>query len=388
MLSRGQSYFWYWVYPMKLCNLSFCIPYKYDEKSESLQLLGSRSRPIYKTTVLSQVVYLFLMCAHLLLNRDKIALHNFLKGAVIIFAYMTSGVGRLTFFIWEDEGLSLLNGFLQFERNLLKKFDNLSDKIRSGATYAKATFVLANASCASMGIVVGIQLYFAPCTPPYLVSMRSTCLMPGSQGSLDFLGMIFILIDAGMYFHGAPPAALIIASYLLGMGASLQEYLSVISGDVFSTQRQRETQAITSFRKYTECRLLVTQMNLMFKNLFIPGLYSVASNGIVFALYVIIRLHGVISLAGLSFFIMILMDFALTVAVDLAAVGHVYSISAHVSEKWKKMEYLGRRSEARKIAKSFPPLKIRFGNNYVDHLTSLTVLDHCLSLTVSLLLMT
>lgn len=102
-------------------------------------------------------------------------------------------------------------------------------------------------------------------------------------------------------------------------------------------QRQRETQVIKSFRAYTQCRILVTQMNLMFKDLLIPGLYAVPSIGIVFALYVIIRLHGVISLAGLSFFVILLMDFALTIAIDLAAVGFVYSISVKVTEKWKKL---------------------------------------------------
>ncbi|OXA44883.1 uncharacterized protein LOC110857362 isoform X1 [Folsomia candida] len=394
MLSKGQSYFFYWVYPTNLCNLSFCIPYKYDEKSESLQLLGSRSNRVYKVTLLSNVAYLFLMCAHLLLNRDKITLQNMLVGAVIIFAYFTAGVCRLTFFLWEDDGLCLLNGFLQFETNLLGNVDNLCDKIRNGVTYAKVVFVLANASCMSMGILVGVQLYFAPCTPPYLGSMRSACLNQESPGPIDFLGMIGILIDAGMYFHAAPPAGLILASYLLCMGISLQEYLSVMSGklmlhnDVFSTQGQSETRAITSLRKYNACRLLVAQMNIMFRNVFIPGLYCVASNGIVFALYVIIRLHEEISLAGLSFFIMMLMDFLLTVGVDLASVGRVYSVSVEVTETWRKMENLGRKSEARKIAKSFPPLKIRFGDNFVDHLTSLSVLDYCLNWTVSLLLMT
>lgn len=108
--------------------------------------------------------------------------------------------------------------------------DNLCDKIRNGVTYAKVVFVFANASCVSMGFVVGIQLYFAPCTPPYIGSMRSACLNQESPGPIDFLGVIYLLIDAGMYFHAAPPSGLIIASYLLCIGISLQEYLSVMSG--------------------------------------------------------------------------------------------------------------------------------------------------------------
>ncbi|OXA45187.1 hypothetical protein Fcan01_20314 [Folsomia candida] len=234
----------------------------------------------------------------------------------------------------------------------------MSHKIRNGVTYLKVILVFATASCASLGIFVGIQLYFAPCSPPYAGSMRSACLNRESPGPIDNLGVMCLLFDAG------------------------------IKSDTFSTQRQRETRAMSSFRTYAQCRILVAQMNLIFQNFFIPGLYCVTSNGIVFAFYVIIRLHGVISLAGMSFFIILLTDFALTVGLDLASVGHVYSVSVHVTEKWRKMENLGRKSESRKIAKSFPPLKIRFGDNFVDHLTSLSVLNNCLNWTVSLLLMT
>lgn len=131
-------------------------------------------------------------------------------------------------------------------------------------------------------------------------------------------------------------------------------------------------------------------MNTMFRNFFIPAVFVIASNGIVFCLFVIIRMHGTISIAGLSYFVMLLGDFLLTVGVDLASVGDVYKKSVKVTEKWRKMEHhKGRRDGTTgRIAISLPPLKIRFGNNFVDHLTSLTVLDHCLNLTVSLLLMT
>lgn len=105
---------------MKLCNLSFSVPYRYDGKSESCKQIGPKSNIIYKATLIFHVIYLLLMCTHLLFNRDKIGLRNVLTATVIIVAYATSGVSRLTFFIWEDDGLALLNGFLQFERNLLK----------------------------------------------------------------------------------------------------------------------------------------------------------------------------------------------------------------------------------------------------------------------------
>ncbi|OXA44208.1 hypothetical protein Fcan01_20837 [Folsomia candida] len=375
-----------------------------------------------------------------------------LQASVILIAYITSGICRVTLFIWEKDGLLLLNGFLMFERNLVKKFRNLSPEIRKGSTLRKMVFVVATISCSSFGIIAAFQLFLSPCTPPYVVSMRTKCLNPGSSQTeeIDFFVVMAILLDASMYFHVGPVAALMIASFLMGFGACLQEYLTVISeitrldpfhhmgsgrafvmhrqiltseiyrrnrkltsgrqnfcqncsrnfwwavksltgkSNVWATRRQREFQALKSFRIYPQIQILVAMMNTMFRNFFIPAVFVIASNGIVFCLFVIIRMHGTISIAGLSYFVMLLGDFLLTVGVDLASVGDVYKKSVKVTEKWRKMEHhKGRRDGTTgRIAISLPPLKIRFGNNFVDHLTSLTVLDHCLNLTVSLLLMT
>ncbi|OXA44920.1 hypothetical protein Fcan01_19886 [Folsomia candida] len=394
MFSKGQSYFTYNIIGMKLNNLCYAIPYKYDDVSDTMQIIDPKSKRIYKVTLFLHVVYLFAMCAHLGLNRDKIPLPDILKAVVVIITYSICIVCRITYYVWEKEGLLLLNGFLHFERKFLNEFPILDTKIRKGATFAKMVFVMGTVSCASFGIVVPLQLFRNPCTPPYIGSMRSVCLLPTSpHAGLDVIALIGILFDAFMYFHVAQPAALMIGNYLLGFGCSLQEYLGVIGSQTtririkaFVTPRIKENFIKKSFRIYSQCQILVKQIDVVFKNLFIPGVYAVASNGIVFSLYVCIRMHSTISIAGLSFFVMLLIDFLMTVGLDLASMGNVNLKSSQLTEKWKNMEGFGRRSEAKRISRSFQPLKIRFGSNFIDHLTSLTVLDHCLSLTVSLLL--
>lgn len=111
------------------------------------------------------------------------------------------------------------------------EFRNLSPEIRKGSTLRKMVFVVATISCSSFGIIAAFQLFLSPCTPPYVVSMRTKCLNPGSSQTeeIDFFVVMAILLDASMYFHVGPVAALMIASFLMGFGACLQEYLTVIS---------------------------------------------------------------------------------------------------------------------------------------------------------------
>lgn len=120
MLSKGQSYFWHFVYAIKVNNLSFSIPYEYDHASESVQIIGPKSRRIYRATLLSHVFYFIGICIYLFLEYDKMPLVKALQASVILIAYITSGICRVTLFIWEKDGLLLLNGFLMFERNLVK----------------------------------------------------------------------------------------------------------------------------------------------------------------------------------------------------------------------------------------------------------------------------
>ncbi|OXA44922.1 hypothetical protein Fcan01_19884 [Folsomia candida] len=396
MFSKGQSYFTYMLIALKLNNWCYAIPYEYDDVSDTLKIIDPKSKRIYKVTVFLHVVYLFAMCAHLGLNRDKMSLPHILKALVVLITYTICVVCRITCYVWEKEGFLLVNGFLQFEQKLLKEIPIIDAKIRKGATYAKIVFVISTASCASFGIIVPLQLFRNPCTLPYVGSMRAACLLPTSQhDGLDAIAVIGILFDAFMYFHVAQPAALVIVNFLLGFGCSLQEYMALLGSQIaririkaFVTPRIKNDLIIQSFRIYAQCQILVKQIDVVFKNLFIPGVYAVASNGIVFSLYVCIRMHSTISIAGLSFFVTLLMDFILTIGVDLASMGYVNLKSSQLTEKWKNMEGFGRKSEAKRISRSFQPLKIRFGSNFIDHLTSLVVLDHCLSLTVSLLLMT
>lgn len=79
---------------------------------------------------------------------------------------------------------------------------------------------------------------------------------------------------------------------------------------------------------------------------------------------------------GFSFFPMVLMDTTLVIGFDFAAMSFVYTQSKVAIKEWKQLDWFKRKSL----------LKVRFGLNFVDELTSLTVLNFCINQTVSLLL--
>lgn len=134
---------------------------------------------------------------------------------------------------------------------------------------------------------------------------------------------------------------------------------------------------------YRQLQLIETQMNVTFRALFIPGGFTTASVIVIFSLYVCIKMHSAIRMPGFAFYPTLLIDAMLVIGVDFASAGGVYSKSKRfvtICRKWNSRKAL------RLEGKSLQPLKIRFGMNFIDELTSLTILDFCLSQTVSLLL--
>lgn len=154
-----------------------------------------------------------------------------------------------------------------------------------------------------------------------------------------------------------------------------------------SSSHSKEADIIAVFDYYAQIQLLVKQMNVTFQDFFIPIGLAFFSNALIFVLYVCIKLHDAIPMPGFLFFPLILTDALLVIGVDFASAGFVHSKSNVVIAKWKMLCGFKRRTQLKTKAHSFPPLKIRFGMNFIDEMTSLTILDFCLNQTVSLLLM-
>lgn len=129
MLSKGAAYFPYWLAELKLNNLFYSLPYKWEEKSQKIVLIPKKTRPIYLFTLFAHITYLAIMCLHMGLNHRIMSLSNCLKGMVVIGTFSTCLVPRLTFYLWEEEGRNMLNAFLQFEKKLFIRKIQMKTKI-------------------------------------------------------------------------------------------------------------------------------------------------------------------------------------------------------------------------------------------------------------------
>ncbi|OXA58770.1 hypothetical protein Fcan01_06381 [Folsomia candida] len=231
MLSKGQAYFRWWVGAMTLCNFCFSVPYKWDNASNSVKLIGKFHRKAYILTLLLHFTYFIVMCSNLGLHYQLMTLPDCLKSLVVIFSYACCGISRLTFYIWETDFLLLLNTFLHFEKNLLQRFSGMDPLIRKGSIYTFLVFGTGTASTATFGFLIFMLLCMQPCTPPYIASMMDKCMTSRStyHGKLEYaVTMIGATFDGSMWFHVAMPCAMALGNFMLGFSLSLKKYLTVL----------------------------------------------------------------------------------------------------------------------------------------------------------------
>ncbi|OXA49771.1 Cysteine--tRNA ligase [Folsomia candida] len=216
MLSKGEAYFKWWLAGLYLSNLSFSIPYKWDARSESVVLIGSRSRRIYNVTVFLHATYFVVMSTNLAINYGSMELPELLKGLVTLFAWAFMGTCRTTLFFWEKEFRLLFNGFLGFEKSFLKRFTNIDPSIRKRSLFRCAVFFFGTFTCQIFGLVVAFLLWVRPCTPPYLGSMTSMCLSgkePVPRTWPEYgIKIATVSFEGMMWLHMGPPCCFVIGN--------------------------------------------------------------------------------------------------------------------------------------------------------------------------------
>lgn len=111
-------------FQLKLCNLSYSIPYAWNANSHQVTLpLKGGIRRFYHAQLVLHISYLVLMGGHLCKNYlrgDTTNLAKQLAGVVFLCIYATCAVCRVTLLLHEKDGCILINNFVNFERNFIK----------------------------------------------------------------------------------------------------------------------------------------------------------------------------------------------------------------------------------------------------------------------------
>jgi hypothetical protein len=105
-----------------------------------------------------------------------------------------------------------------------------------------------------------------------------------------------------------------------------------------------------------------------------------------FAAYVCIKLHETMSLPAVVFFILIYMDANILLTAATTPASRIHIKSNNLLKKWMSRKDVMKCAILRKTLKACPPLKIRFGSNWVDQSTPLVFQDTSARQTVSFVL--
>jgi len=83
---------------------------------------------------------------------------------------------------------------------------------------------------------------------------------------------------------------------------------------------------------------------------------------------------------------MIVVDGIVSLLVMNTKAANVREMSSHMIRSWENVQKVKRTHWIKKMAKSFVPLKIQFGSNFVDQITPLLIVNFSVNQTLSLLM--
>lgn len=105
-----------------------------------------------------------------------------------------------------------------------------------------------------------------------------------------------------------------------------------------------------------------------------------------FSCYVCIKLHDTMSLPALAFYFLIYGDAIILTTSVFTASSYVFITSRKLLARWRTEWKMTQNSELRRSFRACSPMKVRFGDNFVDNSTPLVIQDTCTRQTVSSLL--
>ncbi len=140
-------------------------------------------------------------------------------------------------------------------------------------------------------------------------------------------------------------------------------------------------------KMYQQLRLLEMLNSLACSRRIFPGM-MIGFPMIQFSsFYVCIKLHGNIDLPTFAMFPIMYFDGFFLCVVVFTVASRVYKWSDDLLQGWRLNPASVKKSELRKVLRSFPPLKIRMGGNFVETCTPLIIQDFCVRTTASMLLL-
>lgn len=367
-----------------------CLPFEWNEKQNKIivnnTLINRVSTSVW--TILSGLYAAFQIVNVILGNHD---LNDKLFGALILAIYIPvfgtcmtfatdatpiENLNRLLFGQgnWQFyEIIALKNIYSKFVLDLQPRLSkSLLAVIKILCLLIETTYWVIPAS--SAGITV-----FLPCKPPFLgtfllcrrkwTSLISKWVITSFLAVLEFVMAMQLSISAGHYS---------IFSQISG--------LVLFWGRCQQFMKSKNSKVDFLVKGYRQLQIQERLHNLSYKGRILPvSILAIPSIQIMTGFTLITLLHKV-NILQTSIFLVMYLDVFLFGMIVLTFTSSIYV----KTESWiSKVKYRGGKDSRYflKAHKSFRPLRLEFGNNFVDRITPLVVQEFCIRQTTSLLLL-
>lgn len=353
-------------------------PYHWPANSPKAIKLTPRAMLACKIIMSIEYIYTLIMVLNFLITLgNNNTTEKKIFGWIVLNCLVASLAINSTFLWKEDEGLQMLNSFLQFEVR------NSSMKTTKADLVGKLIMILGIVTSFNLPtFVVGIYI-LDPCNPPgigyILYKSQGQCHIPE-----NFQRGLILLFEGVMWFSIISPVAFnVFHFYFLGVRC-MTHYIS----QTWNNLKKQELRFLSAFHSYRQIHLLNGIFDDALQTLLIPATVMVTTANFSISLYSCLKLHRKIPPPALAFFILIAMDTSSILLIVKLSAG-VLTRAGKFLASCKKNEKLGMIPGHRREVRALEEIKVRFGSsNFFDERTALVIFDFCMNNIVNLMLIT
>ncbi|OXA53979.1 hypothetical protein Fcan01_11354 [Folsomia candida] len=367
------------------CRLHNCVPFEFDDKSKRFTK-SSRNLRTSQFQCFISILYSFAMLAFLLFG--QITRTDKFQGAVFFMLSLLASITRWTNIV-DNDTIQVINTFLEFEKTAVLLDDGytfVNSRTMKGMKYF---ILLMEFSLPLFSILQILLLVFIPCTPPFLMSMSSSCRSSVTPLRLCNIRFVLHLADLWILSNNIFSAAIPILFVLCGGAVSFLAYFNILKGRIKETEISHNLS--DCIHLYRSIQLLEKSFNSILMHRVIPPVMMLTAGIQIVGLYVYITHHKDIPThPGLLIFPLVGIEGIICNVLIFTVASFVYTSSLHVLRSLRKRAGNMRETKswtASKELKSLTFMSVKFASNFVDGGTPLSIQTFCMNQIASLCLL-
>ncbi|OXA47361.1 hypothetical protein Fcan01_17728 [Folsomia candida] len=287
--------------------------------------------------------------------------------------------------------------------NMFVRFKNSSSRKTEGASTLDKLIVICLSVC-ELSLLIGpflvilLELH-SPCAPPFIGSLSPYCSARVWTEPPILVRSTWMLAEVWFWQQTTYDGTLYIMYALIVPIGGMLDYLqyfqritthgrSNVRKNVKATNQEKQTNSQEqTIRMYRSLQLLEIGLNDAIKGQIVPAMIGVCPWLQVFSLFVSINFYREIPLPGYAVFPMLFVDALLCNLIIGTLAGQINLTERVLADMKRQLKRYAVRSWYRKELLACAPLRIKFGQNFIDKGTPLVIEDFCFDQTVNLILL-